>query len=202
MLNISHSLERMGIRAHSRLAAVQDIRKMIQEEGKDVPALIETLIGIRHGDFATEDQAILTVQYIVDEAVRNDGNVEDAEIVLADAIRKVHKLETRPDMQWMHARAASKVEEGVQEQVSDLVEVTVAVKEDGSIKKGGRQVLAQALYQKYVVDAEVKPTNKEFKEMLVKECGMTMAGASTYAYNCDKDLKLLSKASKGGKKAA
>jgi hypothetical protein len=54
-------------------------------------------------------------------------------------------------------------------------------------------VLAKALYQKYVIDAATKPTNKEFKTLLVKEAGLTPAGSSTYAYNLDKVHQLLIK---------
>jgi len=201
MLNINHALDRMDIRSHTRLGAVQDVRKLIQEDGKAASDILVTLLGIKEDqlpEFQTADQAIMTVQYVVDTAIRNEGNVDDAEIVLADAVRKVSTLEKRPDMSWMHARPAAKIDEAVEE-VTEMVDVKVAVKADGSIKKGGRQVLAAALYEKYVVQAEVKPTNAWFKELLVKELGMTSAGASTYAYNCDAEKKLLVKASKGKK---
>lgn len=199
MLNISHALDRMNIRSFSRCAAAQDVRKMIQEDGTDVSKLIETLIDVKFNDFVSQDHAIMTVQYIVDEAVKHNGDVEDADIVLQGALRKAEALMNRPDMQWMHARSRIEERDEPQEQVSEMIDTKVAVKADGSIKKGGRQVLAAELYKKFVVEAEVKPTNAWFKELLVKELGMTSAGASTYAYNMDAEHKMLVKATKGKK---
>lgn len=205
MLNINTALIRLDIRDHTRLGAVQDVSTKFSEVGENGQIqlgvkLVDDLLGVK-AEFADGQEALLTVQYIVDEALKAEGTVEDGEVALQAALRRAEAFRAKEGNKWIFAKKADTVDTSNQEQVSDMTEVKVAVKADGSIKKGGRQVLAAALYEKYVVLPEVKPTNAWFKELLVKELGMTSAGASTYAYNCDAELKLLVKASKGGAKA-
>lgn len=205
MLNISTALTHVGIRNDTYLGAVQDVNAKFKEAGENGQvklgvALVNDLLGIK-AEFADGIEALLTTQYIVDVAVRNAGEVEDADIALAAALRKAEAFRNKESNKWIFAQKAETVDSSTQETVTEMTDVKVAIKADGSIKKGGRQVLAAALYEKYVVLPEVKPTNAWFKELLVKELGMTSAGASTYAYNMDAQKKLLVKASKGGAKA-
>ena len=57
------------------------------------------------------------------------------------------------------------------------------VKADGSIKKGGRAILIEELYRKYVLEGTEPVTRKQMIDLFVKEVGMTPAGASTYFAN-------------------
>lgn len=203
MLNISTALTHLGIRNDTRLGAVQDISEKFTAVGENGHIrlgvqLVDDLLGVK-AEFADGNEALLTTQYIVDAALLSEGNVEDGEIALQAALRKVEAFRNKPDNKWIFAKKAETVDTSNQEQVSEMTDVKVAVKADGTIKKGGRQVLAAALYQKYVVEATEKPTNAWFKELLVKELGMSSAGASTYAYNCDAEHKMLVKATKGKK---
>ena len=71
-------------------------------------------------------------------------------------------------------------------QVVSSVDVKVEVKDNGQMKKGGKQIIALELYKKFVVDAEEgnKLSNSDFVKLLMKELGMSLAGSRTYAYNC------------------
>lgn len=205
MLNINAALTHLNIRNDTRLGAVQDVSKEFAAVNERERTHLGTTMVLCMLDvnvkFADETEALLTTQYIVDEAMKSEGNVEDGDIALQAALRKADAFIRKPTNSWIFAKKEVTIDSSTQETVTEMVDTKVAVKTDGSIKKGGRQVLAQALYEKYVVLPEVKPTNSWFKELLVKELGMTSAGASTYAYNCDAGKKLLVKASKGGAKA-
>ena len=200
MLNISTALTHAGIRNDTRLGAVQDVGGLFAETSESAriklgTSLVDVLLGVPVA-FADEHQALLTTQYIVDAALCNQCNVEDPDVALSAALSKAEAFVSKESNKWIFAKPEPSAVSGVQEQFSEKVETTVAVKADGSIKKGGRQVLAQALYQKYVVEPAEKPTNVWFKQLLSKELKMSDAGASTYAFNCDRELQLLVKASR------
>ncbi len=204
MLNISSTLAHMNI-TPLRLSAVQEIRDILDKETetqqpKVAAQLVFDLLGVKV-EFEDANQALFTTQYIVDSAIAGNCEVEDGEIALANALRRADAFMRKPENQWMFARKEDTVDTSNNQTVVEGLDTKVAVKADGSIKKGGKQVLAAALYEKHVLKADVKPTNAWFKELLCKELGMSGAGASTYAYNCDAGHNMLVKASKGGAKA-
>lgn len=84
---------------------------------------------------------------------------------------------------------SSKQDDSVKVQVVEGIDVKVAVKADGQIKKGGKQILAMELFKQQVVDSTTPLTNQQFISLLMKELDMTKAGATTYAYNCGKARK-------------
>ena len=58
---------------------------------------------------------------------------------------------------------------------------------DGSIKKGGKELLAVELYKKYTSELNGAPyQNQAFIAILVAQLGMSKAGATTYNYNMKK----------------
>lgn len=161
--------------------------------------IIHELIGVTM-TFDSHHRAVLTAQAIVQALVKNACKVDDVDAIVNGAIEYVDKFLVNTKHQYFFARKETTVQSTTDVAVSTAVDVKVAVRADGVVKKGGREQIAKALYQKYVVEAVEKPTNKAFKALLVKEAGLTLSGSSTYAYNMDKQLQLLIKEGKSKKK--
>lgn len=207
------ALHALNISSTSSLGAVQDVHTLMLDGGKTLMqgrgcGVINALLGMnmQHADLVIgiEDQLVtdyelMVAQGVTEAVVKHIGQPIDEAEVLVRAKARVAKLMSAPQHSWMFAKPEATEKTGEMQAIAVGIELKVAVKSDGSIKKGGRQVLAQAMYQKHVVEATDKPTNKWFKELLVKELGMTTAGASTYAFNVDSKLKLLVKESRGKK---
>lgn len=176
----ARQLEALGLSSTSYLAAVQAVRERVTGAGAGLH-LINSLLGTEVstvGPSPTRDPLeweVMITQGVVDTLVRSVGAPVDPDTVFNDAVARSTRLTSSPQHAWMYPKAND-------------AHATAEQKPTGS-----RQERAAALYKKHVIDAEVKPTNMWFKELLVKELGMTASGASTYAFDCDKDHRLLVK---------
>lgn len=134
------------------------------------------------------DYELTVTQAVVETLVKNVGTPLDEVDVLQAAKARAHKFVTNPATQYYFAKADTGSSAPGNEQIvaGSSVDVKVAVKADGSIKKGGKEVLAVALYEKHVKNAETPLDNQGFIAVLMKELGMTKAGATTYNYNMKK----------------
>lgn len=133
------------------------------------------------------DYELVVTQAVVESLVKNVGTPVDEVDVLRAAKERAIKFVTNPNTQYYFAKPEAVVGVSTEQiAVSTDVDVKVAVKADGSIKKGGKEVLAIALYEKHVKKAEKPMTNQEFIAVLMKELGMSKAGATTYNYNMKK----------------
>jgi hypothetical protein len=196
VINTSHVFKRYEISEHCLTAAMQEVRTFIDRDVNKARALIDALISVDK-QFSDIETAVVTTQAVVEWLFHHDFQYEFAEQVAAAAEDRCKKLHAKIDMQWANggqnvdqprpnAVVASSGNE--MKQISASVEVQVEIKEDGKIKKGGKQVLAAALYQKHVTHAEVPMTNQEFIELLIDELQMTKAGATTYRFNMSKQF--------------
>ena len=199
-----HALRALGFDPETPLMAVQQVRHLITEDdsskviaGRGLK-LINDLLGtnvahaVLFGGVAHKDQAdweLLVTQAVAEAVVRAAGQPIDEVEVLAAAAKRVTALMTEPRHRWMFAKKEAAATAGgeVVQVVAD-VEVHVEVKANGKLKKGGYGTLARELYIKRVLEGNEPITNAVFVEMLVKEVGMTKGGATTYAYNLDKEL--------------
>lgn len=134
------------------------------------------------------DYELVVTQAVAETIVRNVGVPLDELDVLVKAKERALKFVTNPSTQYYFAKAdpTASGQPTTDVAFAASVDVKVAVKADGSIKKGGKEVLAIALYEKHVKNAETPLTNQEFIAVLVKELGMSKAGATTYNYNMKK----------------
>jgi hypothetical protein len=200
-----HALTVLNFNPTSPLGAVQAVREMMTDSsnslagGKGV-AVINRLLGLNltydsffesakdvKEDLLT-DYELMVTQAVAEQAVRNVGVPIDETEVLSAARVRAMRLLTSPQHQWMFAKPepVASGQPTTEVAVAAGVDVKVAVKADGSIKKGGKEVLAIALYEKHVKSAEKPLTNQEFIAVLMKELGMSKAGATTYNYNMKK----------------
>ncbi len=187
----------------SPIQIVQAARERMTDGTALVPGagakLISTLLGVQLTDKSLHEHAVgvkpsnlidyeLTVTQAVVEAVaRKVGEPFDEQELLAAAHARALKFVTNPDTQYYFAKPESTVETGEVQKVVQGVDVAVAVKADGKIKKGGKETLAEALYHKYVAELNgAEYNNQAFIAILVKELGMSKAGATTYNYNMKK----------------
>lgn len=199
-----HALTALGFRTDSALGAVQTTRDRVYEGAEpsagNAIVLINKLLGtnllyddvIPSGldDKLTGDYALMVAQGVAEHVVKNIGQPVDEAEVLAGAKARVAKLMAAPQHKWMFAKPEATSSSGPTTSVAVVkdIDVKVEVKADGKIKKGGREVMAEALYQKRVIDSGQPVTNQEFIQILIKELGMTKGGATTYAYNVDKKM--------------
>lgn len=199
-----HALTVLNLNPHSPLGAVQAVREKMTEGtlltgGRGV-GLINQLLGLNltydafiedakdvKEDLLT-DYELMVTQAVAEQMVKHVGVSVDEVEVLSTARSRAMRLLTSPQHAWMFAKPESSASGQPTEQVavSADVDVKVAVKADGSIKKGGKEVLAIALYEKHVKNAETPLTNQQFIAVLMKELGMSKAGATTYNYNMKK----------------
>lgn len=183
MLNTEQILTRLDIDPHSHIKAVQDVRTVI--EGSTNPlgaarALFQSLVpeGTEF-KFTDVNEARLTVAHLVQDAILLGERYDPNQTLVKAAQWIVRHRENNP---WAFAKP-----EGYSTVATETVikhDVQVQVKEDGNLKKGGKQLLAQALYAK-----NSSMDNKALVQLFMKELNMSEAGARTYVYNCKKAVK-------------
>lgn len=206
-----HALTALQLDPTSAIGTVQKVRELVsigtEPDAKQGVQLVNKLLGtnLNYGDVIVGvedrlhgDYAMMVAQGVAEVVVKNVGQSVDEAEVLANAKARVARLMSAPNHKWMFAKPEPTSTSGPTEQVAVIkdIDVKVEVKADGKIKKGGREVMAEAIYQKRVIDSGQPVTNQEFIQMLIKELGMTKGGATTYAYNVDKKMggKLVKKA--------
>lgn len=182
MISVTQVLDRLHIDSQSRLRAVQDIRTLVENSPSPLSAarsIISNLVpaGV-DVDIDDEIEARMTAQHLVDRALCL-GDKYDPNQELLKAAQKIaafHKSD--PWFFW------TKTYSTIETTTEDRQGVAVQVKADGTLKKGGKQVIAQALY------AEHKALdNQSIIKIFMKELDMSKAGATTYLYNCKKAAK-------------
>ncbi len=177
MLNVEHVLTRLHIDPTSRLGAIQDVRVLIENSENPINVAKTIITNLSNVDFQTNDpiEARMTAQRLVADAILL-GDRYDPESALERAAKKI--AEQRVSDPWFFFKnqgttvvTTTETREGV----------NVEIKTDGKIKKGGKQVMAAALYEKHKA-----LSNKEIIEIFMKELDMSKPGATTYLYNCKK----------------
>lgn len=192
MLNTLHVFEHAGINAHSVLAAVQDVREKIDMAPDPLGSatkLVEELTGVKLTDVSA-DHARITAQRVAELIIRANHNVDNPEDLVAEGIKYADAFLADKSRSWMFAKS-EETKQAVAEAVQTVVpgiETKVAVNNDGTIKKGGRQVLVAEMYRTYVLEAEAPLSNQAFIAKIVSDLKMTKSGATTYAYNVRKEL--------------
>lgn len=203
-MNVTPALTHMGI-STSLVQAVQETREYITRNNgdeSDASQLIHALLDIfvDSKEFRREGAdpitwAVTVAQAVVEAIIKADCVVDDAQALLTGAWERADKFINKPSGRWMFAVAEEAAPvNGEFTQVSTTVDTQVVVKADGKIKKGGKETMAIALYEKFKADKaarnepDLATDNQAFVAILVKELGMTKAGAQTYNYNMKKKL--------------
>jgi CubicO group peptidase (beta-lactamase class C family) len=174
-MNIEQVLVRLKLDTRYRARAVQDVRERIEQSAdpfSTARALFEQLT-MPNTPFTFTDiiEARVAIAYMVQQAIVKKEQY-DPETIVANAIQYVkERRETAP---WIFVKDAVV-------NTSDMTQqhgVGIRMNANGGIKKGSKQVLAVALYEK-----NKSLSNKDLVALFEKELGMSTAGARTYAYN-------------------
>lgn len=178
MISVEHVLDRLHIDSTSRCGAVQDVRTLIESAPDPIAAAKSIIMNLSDVDFDTNDAIVarMTAQRLVDEAIVL-GEKYDCEAALKKAAEKI--AEARIKTPWVFATSTGS---SVASTTETREGVNVEVKADGKMKKGGKQILAKALYEKHKA-----LSNKEILAIFMKELDMSEAGARTYFYNAKKE---------------
>lgn len=189
MLDITAAMTHLSIPLNSPTAAIRTVAEKFEGENVDVIGLATKMVKEMIGAdvvFTEGNEARLVVMALAEAASNCEGKFEDETAALLRAQTRAAEHMANKANTWMYVKKVHAVPTEVKTVVEGMT--AVAVKADGTIKKGGKQVLAAELYTKHVLNAATPSTNQEFIKILVKELGMSKAGATTYAYNCKKSL--------------
>ncbi len=186
MLAQVKAVETLGFSTISALRAVQEVRDVVEtssdpiEKAKDI---FKNITGLTF-DVESKIDALHIAQIAVESAVKSgldQDYIFQPDDVLQRALEKVKQFRNNPNMQYIYT--AEQVQEKFEEK-KEFAGVEVAVRSDGKIKKGGKQVVALQLFKEYVVEKKI--SNKEFIAVLMEQLDMSKSGATTYAYNTRK----------------
>lgn len=189
MLNVIHTLEHMGISSTCYTQAVQEVREQINGKVTEAKRIIHQLIEIDEDlvQFADVDEALMVTQALVEEAIKNGGSVgNDPEEAFANAKKRYQEVRSKLRNKWMFVKPESMSVTITETKEVGGVETQVAVNKEGGFKKGEKERLAMELYQKFQKESPDPNNNQAFIGILMKELGMSKAGATTYNYNMKK----------------
>jgi len=195
-----HALTKLNINPLSPLGAVQNVREFMCDGGLEMQAgrgagLVNALLGTNMqlvdiinvvDDRLKLDCELMIAQGVTETVVKNVGQPLDEAEVLAHAKARVACLMSAPQHQWMFAKPEPTETSGEMQTVAAGIELKVAVKADGGIKKGGKQLIAAELYKLHVLNSATPVDNQGMIKILMKELGMSKAGATTYNYDLKK----------------
>lgn len=194
MLNVSHVLDRNQIRTWNVTHAVADIGAKVNDSSDPLytaTKLFNDILNVPvkftdtiHARIAVKHMIrdVLTYKCLIDE--------DDIQSIIDQAIEYANEFCDDPSNSylWTHSDNESVIKPTIQ--VVEGIEMKVAVRDDGKIKKGGKQLLAAELYDKFIKLSTTPLSNKEFVQVLCDKLDMTKQGATTYAYNLRKANKV------------
>ncbi len=180
MLSAEQVLTRLKINSSSRLKAIQDVRTLIENSENPIAAAKVIISNLSDVDFQTNDAIVarMTAQRLVDEALLL-GDRYDPTAALKKAAERI--AQQRIDNPWFFYKPTFST---VVTTTETREGVNVEMKTDGSFKKGSKQVLAAALYEKHKA-----LSNQEIISIFMKELSMSKSGATTYFYTQKKASK-------------
>lgn len=192
MIDITSTLTHMNIPVDSPSKAIQAVRVRLTRGASIQKAAADFIKKILDVDITFDDEvkARITSFAIIDNVLKSNCVVDDVDELIKVSVKRADAFLSDPLNRWMFASQTSQTtDSSSMVALVDGVDTKVAVTSAGKIKKGGKEILAMDLYKLHVVDAATPLTNKEFVAVLMKELGMSLAGARTYSYNVAKKMK-------------
>jgi hypothetical protein len=196
MIDIKPALIHLDFNTSSTIHAVQQVREYAEsgtesERSSRLYELLDKVFGVKLVSSDTKNMPIgdeysyaLTIsQSMMEQALKVNCVIDNLDRMLENAKARASRLITDDKHIWMFAQVVNEKSENTQVSVVAGIETTVALKADGSVKKGGKEILTTELYKKHVLNASVPMSNKEFVNLLIKDLKLTKSGATTYAYN-------------------
>ena len=189
MINAKPVLAHMGLTVTSPSRIVEEIRDVIESASSPIKKANQIIADLTEIKTTYTDLVLArhVAQYVAQIAVAHESFDAEETIMVAEA----HSAKLIGQMPWAFVKednGPSLNSDERNEAVVKGIDVKVAVKSDGTIKKGGKQILTAELYKKHVIDATPPATNQEFIAILMKELGLTKACATTYRYNAAKQF--------------
>lgn len=194
MLDTTPAFQHMGLSVDCRLRAIQEVSVLVDESSNPTKAATKAIHDMLGVDvtFTEPRHARLTAMKVAELIVVAKHHIEDPNDIVAQAQEYTKNFLVNPRYKWMFAESdvvtSSSGIAAEKKAIVEGIETKVAVKADGSIKKGGKQILVAEMYKKNVLEATTPMTNQQFIALIMKDLGMTKAGATTYAYNAKKEL--------------
>lgn len=194
MLNVSHVLDRNGIRSWNTTHAVADISAKVNDASDPIHMATKLFWDILSAPVKFTDavQARIAAKHMIRDVLTYKCVIDNDDVpdIIDQALEYADGFCADPQNSYLWSQPDSETAPiQVTAQVVKDIDIKVAIRDDGKIKKGGKQILAAQMYQQYVLDAEVPLTNQEFIAVLMKELDMKKLGATTYAYNLRKANK-------------
>ena len=192
MINLQSTIAHLNIPTDSPSRAIQAVRGRLQRANSESAGAVSFVKALLDMDvkFKTSDEARIAAFALVEDVIKSNCIIDDAELAFARALAKADKFINAASNSWMFVESGAYTPAkaaGNQVAVVDGVDTKVEVKADGSIKKGGKKVLALEIYRREAAKGAVNTS--EFTKMLSKELGMSTVGARTYAYNAKKEFE-------------
>lgn len=190
-MNTVEVLKQFNIDSTSVAKAVHEVRELVEGSNDPASTAHEIIKYFTVEPVKTIDpiEARIMAQYLVQQALQR-GESYDPIGMLEKAQERVALMMIR----WPHAFTADAPSYAPVYTKKEVEGVVVQMKDDGKLKKGGKQVIAQVLYEK-----NAGKSNGELIAIFMKELDMSKAGATTYVYNCKKAAGI--KPGKRGRKA-
>ena len=192
--DITNIVDKLNIRRSSIVHAVNDVADRVRNATNPCSeaSYLFKLFVDKNIKFDDAVFARTATKSLMKEAYSANFIIDDAQLFVDEAMEYAGKFCADPQWSFLWSQpdsdnAIKPIVETVQ--VVDNIDIKVAVKADGKIKKGGKQLLAVEMYKQSVVDAEVPLSNQEFIALIMEKLDMSKAGATTYAYNCKNHFK-------------
>lgn len=184
-------LQQFKLDQKSVVHAVQQVRQLIEGSNDPAGAAFEIIKCFTVDAVKPSDpiEARIMAQYLVQQALQR-GDAFDPIGMYDAACERVAQMYK----DWPHAFTGDAPAYAPVYTKKEVEGVTLQMKDDGKIKKGGKQILAKALYEKHT-----GKSNAELIAIFMKELDMSKPGATTYVYNMKKQAGV--KPGKRGRKA-
>jgi hypothetical protein len=188
MLNVSQALTNLGITQTSTARAIREVTEIVNQSNPLTGAanFIKSILDIKV-KFADENVARVTASAVIEAVLKVNGQVEDANVLYEAAVARAMKHINTPSNHWMYVTESEEANSIKETRAFvDGIDTKVNVKADGTIGRGGKQILAAELFDLHVVNSATPCDNACFVKILMKDLGMSIAGARTYAHNLRK----------------
>ncbi len=190
-MNIRPLLDKHKFRTFSVHGLVTDVREYVEERGTNhlLYELIQT-----NPHFSSNLEARIWVKKFIVELYNQQFILNQQDIPDLIDVCWIYTKEFINDPKWSFLQSNDdqdhnfgvKVEVLEQKQVVEGISVKVEVKSDGRIKKGGKQVLCEEMFKKYILETDTPMSNKEFLALIMDKLQLSKAGANTYFFNVRK----------------
>lgn len=171
-------LDNLKVRTFSCAGMITDVGLLMDDSGNSrlwCSRFIDKFIGL-DVEFDDDIEARIFTKSILVNWYKNNYCYDDNVLSLATEYTK----DFLNNPFWSFLRS----EVDLSDQSTKLIgDTKIMVKPNGKIKKGGKQIIAQELFEKHIINQSTPMSNKEFKDLLIKELDMTVLGSSTYLNN-------------------